>query len=79
MFFKYFRNPGTAALVYLYDDTAPNIERGLRPNPDSVRYLLDQIAIDDPRAKQLSEKDHWNLSLLDEIQQSGFVDKLYKQ
>jgi hypothetical protein len=44
-----------------------------------VRFLLDQIAIDDARAKQLSEKDHWNLTLFDEIQKSGFVDKLYKQ
>jgi hypothetical protein len=44
-----------------------------------VRSILDQIAIDDPRARQLSETDHWNLTLLDEIQQSGFVDKLYKQ
>jgi ABC-type nitrate/sulfonate/bicarbonate transport system substrate-binding protein len=79
VFFKYFRNPDAAALAYLYDDTAPRIERGLRPNPESVRSILDQIAIDDPRARQVSEKDHWNLTLLDEIQQSGFVDKLYKQ
>jgi ABC-type nitrate/sulfonate/bicarbonate transport system substrate-binding protein len=79
VFVKYFRNPDTAALAYLYDDTTPRIEKGLRPNPESVRSILDQIAIDDPRAKQLSEKDHWNLTLLDEIQQSGFVDRLYKQ
>jgi hypothetical protein len=44
-----------------------------------VRSILDQIAIDDPHARQLSEADHWNLTLLDEIQQSGFDDKLYKQ
>ena len=28
----------------------------------------DQIAIDEPRARQLSEKDHWDLTLLDQIQ-----------
>jgi ABC-type nitrate/sulfonate/bicarbonate transport system substrate-binding protein len=71
VFFKYFRNPDTEALAYLYDDTAPRIAKNLRPSPESVRSILDQIAIDDPRAKQLSERDHWNLSLLDEIQQSG--------
>ena len=79
VFFKYFRNPDNEALAYLYDDTMPRIQKDLRPNPESVRSILDQIAIDDPRAKQLSEKDHWNLTLLDEIQKSGFVDKLYKQ
>jgi len=71
--------PDMEALAYLYDDTTPRIAKGLRPNPESVRSILDQIAIDDPRARQLSEKDHWNLTLLDEIQQSGFLDKLYRQ
>jgi hypothetical protein len=33
-----------------------------------VRSILDQIAIDEPRARQLSEKDHWDLTLLDQIQ-----------
>ena len=76
IFFRYFRNPDSEALAYLYDDTMPRIAKGLRPNPDSVRSILDQIAIDDPRARQLSDKDHWNLTLLDEIQQSGFIETL---
>jgi ABC-type nitrate/sulfonate/bicarbonate transport system substrate-binding protein len=79
VFFKYFRNPDGEALAYLYDDTVPRIAKGLRPNPESVRSILDQIAIDDPRAKQLTETDHWNLTLLDEIQQSRSVDKLDKK
>jgi NitT/TauT family transport system substrate-binding protein len=76
IFFKYFRNPDSEAVAYLYDDTIPRIAKGLRPNPESVRSILDQIAIDDPRARQLSNKDHWNLTLLDEIQQSGFIETL---
>ncbi|HME59850.1 MAG TPA: ABC transporter substrate-binding protein [Candidatus Binatia bacterium] len=79
VFFKYFRNPDSEALTYLYDDTAPRIQKDLRPNPESVRSILEQIAVDEPRARQLSVKDHWNLTLLDEIQNSGFVEKLYKQ
>ena len=71
--------PDSEALAYLYDDTAPRIAKNLRPNPESVRSILDQIALDDPRAKQLSEKDHWNLTLLDERQQAGWPDKLYKR
>jgi ABC-type nitrate/sulfonate/bicarbonate transport system substrate-binding protein len=79
VFSKYLKNPDAGTLAYLYDETAPRLEKTLRPNPESVRFLLDQIALDDPRAKQLSERDHWNLSLLDEIQQSGFTERLYKQ
>ena len=66
VFFQYFRNPDMEALAYLYDDTVPRLAKNLRPNPDSVRYVLDQIAIDDPRARQLSETDDWDLALLDE-------------
>jgi NitT/TauT family transport system substrate-binding protein len=79
VFLKYFRNPDMEALAYLYDETAPRIAKNLRPNPQAVRSILDQIAIDDPRAKHLSEKDHWNLTLLDEAQRSGFMDELYKR
>ena len=40
--------------------------------------LSSSAAIEYPRAKHLSEKDHWNLTLLDEMQQLGWLDKLYK-
>jgi ABC-type nitrate/sulfonate/bicarbonate transport system substrate-binding protein len=79
VFSKYFKNPDNQAMAYLYDETMPRVAKDLRPNPESVRYFLDQIGIDDPRAKQLSTNDHWNLSLIDEIQQSGFIERLYKQ
>jgi hypothetical protein len=46
----------------------PRLAKNLRPNPESVRSILDQIAIDEPRARQLSEKDHWDLTLLDQMQ-----------
>jgi hypothetical protein len=55
------------------------VEAGLRPQPEGVRALLDLAALDLPEAKRLSEKDNWDLSLIDEIQKSGFLDQLYKQ
>jgi hypothetical protein len=39
---------------------------------------LDLVALDLPQAKKLSEKDHWDLSLIDEIQRSGFLEQLGK-
>jgi hypothetical protein len=50
-----------------------------RPQSDAVRALLDLAALDLPQAKRLSEKDNWDLSLIDEIQKSGFLDQLYKK
>jgi NitT/TauT family transport system substrate-binding protein len=77
--YKYFQNPDMAAMGYLYDETARRLAKDLHANPESIRFHLDMAALDDPRAKQLSEKDFWDSSVVDEIRRSGFVDQLYKQ
>jgi len=41
--------------------------------------MLDFIALDQPQARRVSEKDFWDLSLLDEIQKSGFMEQLQKR
>lgn len=79
VFAKYLRNSDVKKLSYLYDEIAGRVERELRPQPESVRFLLDLVGQDYPQALRLSEKDHWDLSLIDEIQQSGFIDRLYKK
>jgi hypothetical protein len=79
IFSKYVRNPDLGIMAYLYEEIVTRVETGLRPQPEAVRALLDLAALDLPQAKRLTEKDNWDLSLIDEIQKSGFVDKLYKQ
>jgi NitT/TauT family transport system substrate-binding protein len=79
VFAKYLRNTDAKSISYLYDEIVGRVERGLRPQPESVRFLLDLVALDNPQALRLTEKDHWDLSLIDEIQHSGFIDKLYKK
>lgn len=76
---KYLRNPDMTTMGYFYDHVSQRAERGLRPNAESVLFVNDLVAMDDPKAKRLSDKDYWDLSLLDEIQQSGFIDRLYKE
>lgn len=79
VFSKYFKNPDLAAMIYLYEEIAARVEKGLRPNPESVRFIYDLVAADDPRAKQLGDKDYWDLSLLDELRQLGFPEQFYKK
>jgi hypothetical protein len=66
-------------MAYLYEEVVTRVEAGLRPQPEAVRALLDLAALDLPQAKRLAEKDNWDLSLIDEIQKSGFLEQLYKQ
>lgn len=79
IFSKYVRNPDLGIMAYLYEEIITRVEVGLRPQPEAVRALLDLAALDLPQAKRLSEKDNWDLSLIDEIQKSGFLEQLYKQ
>ena len=78
IFSKYVRNPDLGIMAYLYDEISTRAEKDLRPQPDAVRALLDLAALDFPQAKRLTEKDNLDLSLIDEIQRSGFLDQLYK-
>jgi NitT/TauT family transport system substrate-binding protein len=79
VFAKYLRSSDAKTLAYLYDEIAGRVERELRPQTESVRFLLDLVAQDQPKAERLSESEHWDLSYLDEIKRSGFIDKLYSQ
>ena len=78
IFSKYVRNPDLGIMAYLYDEITNRVEKDLRPQTEAVRALLDLAALDLPQAKNLTERDHWDLSLLDDIRKSGFLDQLYR-
>jgi NitT/TauT family transport system substrate-binding protein len=78
IFSKYVRNPDLGIMAYLYEEISTRAERDLRPQPEAVRALLELAALDFPQAKKLNEKDNSDLSLIEEIQRSGFIDQLYK-
>ena len=77
-FAKYLQNSDATVNAYLYDDITSRIEKDLRPTREAIQYMLDLIVLDFPKAQRLSDKDFWDLSLLDEIQKSGFIDQLQK-
>jgi ABC-type nitrate/sulfonate/bicarbonate transport system substrate-binding protein len=79
IFSKYVRNPDLKVMAYLYEEISSRVEPDLRPQAEAVRAFLDLAALELPQAKSLSETDHWDLTLIDEIQKSGFHDQLYKR
>jgi NitT/TauT family transport system substrate-binding protein len=74
IFSKYVRNPDPNIMGFLYNEISTRAEPSLRPQPGAVRALLELTALDFPQANRLSEKDNWDLTLLDEIQKSGFLE-----
>jgi len=79
IFSKYVRNPDLGIMANLYEEISTRVEPSLRPQPEAVRALLELVALDYPQAQRLTEKDNWDLTLIDEIQKSGFLDQLYKK
>lgn len=79
IFSKYVRNPDLGIMAYLYEEISTRAENDLRPQGEAVRALLDLAALDFPQAKKLSEKDNWDLSLIEEIQRSGFIGQLHRK
>lgn len=75
IFSKYVRNPDLGIMAYLYEEISNRVEPGLRPQSEAVRAMLELAVLDFPQAKKLSEKDNWDLSLLEEIQKGGFLDQ----
>jgi NitT/TauT family transport system substrate-binding protein len=71
IFSKYTRNPDLQVMAYLYDEITSRVQKDLQPKRAAVRALLDLAALDYPRAQQMSERDHWDTSLIDEIRKSG--------
>jgi NitT/TauT family transport system substrate-binding protein len=78
IFSKYVRNPDLTIMAYLYEEISTRAEKDLRPQAEAIRNLIELAALDFPQAKRLTEKDNSDLSLIDEIQRSGFIDLLYK-
>jgi NitT/TauT family transport system substrate-binding protein len=79
IFARNLKNPDPEVNAFLYEDITTRVANDLRPIPESIRSMLDFIALDLPQAQRISEKDFWDLSLLDEIQKSGFVEQLQKR
>jgi NitT/TauT family transport system substrate-binding protein len=73
---RYFQNSDLAAMGYLYDETTRRLEKELRASPESIAFHYDMAALDDPRAKQATEKTFWDGTLVEEIRRSGFIEQL---
>jgi len=78
VFSEYLGSRDPKVIEFFYGEIAGRVEKGLRPNPDSVRFTLDFIGRVNPKAKEVKVSDFSDLSLLEEIHKSGFVDRLYR-
>src|SRR5262249_60091236 len=48
------------------------------PNPEGIKNILEPLAQTDPKAKAAKPEDFVDMSFIRELDQSGFIDELYK-
>lgn len=77
---RFFRNTERGWLEHVYR-THQQHQIGRKPFPDwqAVQATLDMMAPDEPAVKKLKAKDLFELSILEELNQSGFIDGLYQR
>jgi ABC-type nitrate/sulfonate/bicarbonate transport system substrate-binding protein len=78
VFSDYLGNRDSKVLDHFYNEIAGRVEKDLRPDPESVRFTLDFIGRIYPHARKMKVTDYSDLSLLDDIQKSGFMKQISK-
>ncbi len=75
---RYYRTSDRGWLEHIYRSHQQH-QIGRKPYPDweAVQATLDMMAPDEPDVKRLRPKNLFDLSILEELDRSGFIDKLY--
>jgi hypothetical protein len=61
-----------------YDFYAQRVQKIPYPTLKGIKFILDSIAETQPRARNVAPETFVDLSLLQEIEQSGFFAQLWK-
>jgi ABC-type nitrate/sulfonate/bicarbonate transport system substrate-binding protein len=78
IFGDYLNTRDKGVLERFYEEIAGRAEKDLRPDPKSVRFLLDFIGRRYPEARSIDENKFTDMSLVDDIRRSGFLRQLDK-
>ena len=69
------KDPATlASTVNFY---APKLARAPYPTAGGIRFVLDQIAVRDPRAKSVGAENFMDVRFVKQLEESGFIKTLY--
>lgn len=74
---KYLRVTDKSVLDSAYNSEIKALEPRLVIKSEGLQAILDEVAAVDPRAKQVKPQDMVDMRYLDEMEKSGFFDKLW--
>jgi hypothetical protein len=69
-------------LAFMLEDAyafySQRVQRIPYPTPKGIKFILDSMAETQPRARNVAPESFVDLSLLQELEQSGFFKQLWK-
>ncbi|HEV8724377.1 MAG TPA: ABC transporter substrate-binding protein [Candidatus Binatia bacterium] len=74
---KYTAIKDAAILASTVDFYAPKLQRVPYPTVGGLKFVLDQVAVRDPRAKNFSPETFMDLRFVKQLEDSGFIKGLY--
>jgi NitT/TauT family transport system substrate-binding protein len=74
---KYTGIKDPAILASTVNFYAPKLARGPYPTIGGIRFVLEQIAARDPRAKNVNAEAFMDVSFVKQLEESGFIQGLY--
>ena len=74
---KYLRLSDRKVLDAAYNEEVKVLEKNLEITNDGIQSILDEVSRTDPRAKQIKTQDLTDRRFLNEMEKSGFFDKLW--
>ena len=75
---KYLRVDEKEMLDDAYDFYAPRVQKIPYPTLKGIKFILDTMAESQPRARNVAPESFVDVSLLQELDQSGFFKQLWK-
>jgi ABC-type nitrate/sulfonate/bicarbonate transport system substrate-binding protein len=77
---KYLASPDKEILERTYDDISSDekVPPKQYPSLEGIKNILDPLAEKDPKAKAASPEDFVDMSFVRELDQSGYIDSLYR-
>ena len=74
---KYLRLSDRKVLDAAYNEEVKVLEKNLEITNDGIQSILDEVSRTDPRAKQIKAQDLIDRRFLNEMEKTGFYDKLW--
>ena len=75
---KYTKIQNRATLDATYDDHVPYVKKIPLPSPGSIRTVLEQLAVSDPKARSARPQDFYDGSIIAELEQEGFFSQVWR-